>query len=392
MKNNPDALRRFLRERQAQHLYRSPVSSESPQAPQMKIGGKDYLVFCSNDYLGLANHPDLIQSFKRAADKYGVGSGAAHLINGHFSEHQALEEELADFTGRERALLFSTGYMANMGVVNALMESGDMIYADRLNHASLIDAGLLSKAKMKRYAHNDLRSLKKKYTNNHPQNTMIVTDGVFSMDGDCAPVTSLAKIARDKKAWLMVDDAHGFGTLGSTGAGLLEQEGLTQQDVPVLMATLGKGLGTAGAFVAGSHELIEFLIQTARTYIFTTAMPPAIAGATRASLKLLKAEAWRREKLAVNIQFFKQAAQQLDLPLMPSDTAIQPLLIGSAGQALDYSNALKQSGILVTAIRPPTVPENTARLRITLSAAHEEAQIILLLEHLETLFRNNTML
>jgi len=392
MKNNPDALRRFLRERQAQHLYRTPVSSESPQGSQMQIEGKDYLVFCSNDYLGLANHPNLIHSFKKATDTYGVGSGAAHLVNGHFCEHQALEEELADFTGRERALLFSTGYMANLGVVNALMESGDMIYADRLNHASLIDAGLLSKARMKRYAHNDMHSLKKKYTNNNAQNSMIVTDGVFSMDGDCAPVTSLAKIAQDEKAWLMVDDAHGFGTLGGTGAGLLEQEDLTQQDVPVLMATLGKGLGTAGAFVAGSHELIEFLIQTARTYIFTTAMPPAIAAATRASLKLVKTENWRREKLTANIQFFKHAAQQLGLPLMPSDTAIQPLLIGSAQQALSYSNTLKQSGILVTAIRPPTVPKNTARLRIALSAAHEEAQIIFLLEHLETLFRNNTML
>ena len=252
MNNSPLALKTFLKRQKDQHLYRSTQLSESPQSTTMQIDGKHLLVFCSNDYLGLANHPQITKSFQEAANSYGTGSGAAHLINGHSVEHQMLEEELADFTGRERALLFSTGYMANMGVVNALMERGDIIFADKINHASLVDAGLLSKAKMLRYSHNNTSALKKLYEKNPTNNSMILSDGVFSMDGDLAPVKTLATIAKKEQAWLMIDDAHGFGTLGKSGAGLIEQEGLSQEDVPILMATLGKGLGTAGAFVAGS--------------------------------------------------------------------------------------------------------------------------------------------
>ena len=381
MQNDPIKLKAFLKEKQSQHLYRAPLVCESAQQPAMKINGKDMLTFCSNDYLGLANHSDVIKAFKQAADKYGVGSGAAHLINGHSIEHQMLEEELADFTGRERVLLFSTGYMANMGVVNALMERGDAIFADRLNHASLIDASLLSKAKLQRYAHNDLDSLQKRYANTSSDNSLILSDGVFSMDGDCAPVTDLATIAEKNKAWLMIDDAHGFGVLGKNGAGLLEQQNLSQQQVPILMATLGKAFGTAGAFIAGSHDLIEYLIQTARTYIYTTAMPPAIAAATRASLKLVQ-EHWRREKLDSLIGQFKQGANELGLELMPSDTPIQPILIGDAKKALGISKQLKQQGILVTAIRPPTVEKGTSRLRVTFSASHNDNHIKLLLDKL----------
>ncbi|HIO97330.1 MAG TPA: 8-amino-7-oxononanoate synthase [Leucothrix sp.] len=387
MRNDPQNLKAFLKEKQAQHLYRSPLLSESAQQPQMKINGEDTLTFCSNDYLGLANHPDIRKAFKQAADKYGVGSGAAHLINGHSIEHQKLEEELAEFTGRERALLFSTGYMANIGIVNALMERGDKIFADRLNHASLIDASLLSKAKMQRYVHNDIAHLEKLYDKNNSENTLILSDGVFSMDGDTAPVKQLATIAQQHKAWLMIDDAHGIGVLGKNGAGLLEQQNLSQQQVPILMATLGKSFGTAGAFIAGSDDLIEYLIQTARTYIFTTAMPPAIAAASRASLKLVQKEGWRREKLQSLILQFKQGANELGLELMPSNTAIQPILIGSTKKALDISNKLRSHGILVTAIRPPTVPEGTARLRVTFSAQHGENDINILLDKLQAIIK-----
>ena len=383
MKNDPKLIKAFLKERQQLHLYRKAHISQSPQQPHMQINGKPMLTFCSNDYLGLANHPEVLKAFKQAADKYGVGSGSAHLINGHSIEHQKLEEELAEFTGRDRALLFSTGYMANLGVVNALMERGDMIFSDRLNHASLIDAGLLSKAKMKRYAHNDIAALQKFYSKDSSENSMILSDGVFSMDGDIAPVQKLSEIAKQQKAWLMIDDAHGFGTLGATGAGLLEQENVGQHNVPILMATLGKAIGTAGAFIAGSHELIEYLIQTARTYTYTTAMPPAIAAATRASLKIVQNESERREKLNQHIQQFKKGARELDIELMPSDTAIQPIMVGSTEKAIKISKQLQKNGILVTAIRPPTIPEGTARLRVTFSAAHTTEDVAILLTALE---------
>jgi len=388
MINDPRLIKAFLKEKQHQHLYRRAHISESAQQTHMQINGQDYLTFCSNDYLGLANHPEIIKAFKQAADKYGVGSGAAHLINGHSIEHQKLEEELAVFTGRERALLFSTGYMANMGVVNALMERSDFLFADRLNHASLIDAGILSKANMRRYAHNDIDALTKLYVRKNEQNpvanSMILTDGVFSMDGDIAPVRQLAEIAAQQQAWLMVDDAHGFGALGNKGAGLLEQENLLQQDVPVLMATLGKAIGTAGAFVAGSNDLIEYLIQTARTYIYTTAIPPALAAATRASLKIVQRDSHRREKLNQHIQQFKNGANEIGIQLMASDTAIQPIMIGSTEQAIKISERLQKNGILVTAIRPPTVPEGTARLRVTFSAEHSKEDIDILLSRLQS--------
>ena len=386
MKNDPKLIQSFLKEKQQQHLYRKAHISQSPQQPHMTINGEKFLTFCSNDYLGLANHPDILNAFKQAADKYGIGSGAAHLINGHSIEHQLLEEELAEFTGRDRALLFSTGYMANLGVVNALMERRDMIFADRLNHASLIDAGLLSNAKTKRYAHNDIKALEKLYTKNTSKNTMILTDGVFSMDGDIAPMKQLSEIAKQHNAWLMVDDAHGFGTLGQTGAGLLEQENLNQDNAPILMATLGKAIGTTGAFVAGSTELIEYLIQTARTYTFTTAMPPAIAAATRASLKIVQQDSERREKLNQHILQFKKGADELGIKLMPSESAIQPIMIGSTEKTVRISERLRDSGILVTAIRPPTIPEDTARLRVTLSAKHTKGDIVKLLDALAVQF------
>lgn len=375
-------LRQVLNQRQAQHLYRRPRITESPQQPLTQINGKPMLAFCSNDYLGLANHPTVIQAFQQAANQYGVGSGAAHLVNGHSRLHQQLEEALAEFTQRERALLFSTGYMANLGLMNALAERHDTVYQDRLNHASLLDAALLSGAKLVRYPHNDVHQLAKRLDVVANGQKLIATDGVFSMDGDLAPVKDLAVLAKQHEAWLMVDDAHGFGILGKTGAGLLEAEQLSQEDA-ILMGTLGKALGTAGAFVASSTELIEYLIQTARPYIYTTAQPPAIAAASLASLKLVQTETWRREYLKHLIQMFRTGAKQLGLALMPSDTAIQPILIGDNAKALAISQQLEQSGVLITAIRPPTVPQNTARLRITLSAAHTPQQVEFLLDLLQ---------
>ena len=388
MKKDLNLINDFLQQQQQTHLYRRPRLSESAQQPSMLIDGQQLLTFCSNDYLGLANHPKLIKAFESAAKQYGVGSGAAHLINGHNIEHQLLEEEIAEFTGRERALLFSTGYMANLGTISALSEKNETIFQDRLNHASLIDAGRLSDATMWRYAHNDIENLEKRLNRHRDSASMVITDGVFSMDGDEAKLNEMAVLAEQNKSWLMVDDAHGFGVLGKTGAGLVEQQKLTSDEVPVLMATLGKAAGTAGAFVAGNQDLIEYLIQSARTYVFTTAMPPAIAAAGRMSLRLIQEESWRREQLQQNIKQFKQGAETLGLAMMPSETAIQPILMGSSAAALKASQQLQEKGILVTAIRPPTVPKNEARLRVTLSASHTSLQIEQLLDALAAVFVN----
>ncbi len=375
-------IKTLLAQRRQQQLYRQPRIAGCAQQAHMQIDGKAYLSFCSNDYLGLANHSAVISAFQQAANQWGVGSGSAHLINGHSQPHQQLEEALAEFTGRERALLFSTGYMANLGVVSALMQDGDRVYQDRLNHASLLDAAKLCGARQIRFQHNNPQHLVQRMQRQTTGQAMILADGVFSMDGDTAPVRTLATLARERDAWLMIDDAHGFGVLGDNGAGLLEQEALTQDEVPILMGTLGKALGTAGAFVAGSHELIDYLIQTARTYIYTTAQPPAVAAAALTSLRLVKQEGWRRAHLKHLIQQFRSGAAQLGLELMPSQTPIQPLPVGDSGAALALSQRLAEAGMLVTAIRPPTVPKGTARLRITLSAGHSTEDVARLLEAL----------
>ena len=380
---NPDkTLQPALDERKAQQLYRERRVVETAQGADVVVDGKRYLNFCSNDYLGLANHPDVIAAFQNAANEFGVGSGASHLVCGHSRLHHELEEKLAAFTQRPRALLFSTGYMANLGVINALLGSSDFIFEDKLNHASLIDAGLLSGARFQRFLHNDLHSLETKLARAGAGRKVICVDGVFSMDGDTAPLLELAALAQKHDAWLMVDDAHGFGVLGATGAGCAEQFQLDGEQLPILMGTLGKAIGSYGAFVAGSEALIETLIQFARTYIYTTALPPAVAAATSASLDLLQREAWRRDHLQALIARFRRGAAQLGLALMPSDSAIQPLLVGDAGRALDLSRQLAERGLWISAIRPPTVPVGSARLRITLSAAHSEAQVDTLLNAL----------
>jgi len=370
-----------LAQRREQDLYRHRLTLDSPQGPVVRLNGGDYLNFCSNDYLGLAAHPRLVASFQRAAQDYGVGSGASHLVCGHSRPHQQLEEALAEHTGRSRALLFSSGFAANTGTLATLLQPGDSVFQDRLNHASLLDGGLHSKARFRRFAHNDVDDLARKMSS-APGPKLVVVDGVFSMDGDTAPVSELAALCRQQGAWLMVDDAHGFGVTGENGAGTVAAAGLGEDEVPVLMATLGKALGTGGAFVAGSETLIEALIQQARNYIYTTAISPAVAAATLTSLALLREESWRREHLAALIARFRQGAAQLQLPLMDSQSAIQPLLVGDAGTALRMSQALRDRGLLIGAIRPPTVAEGTSRLRVTLSAAHSEEQVDRLLEEL----------
>uniref|UniRef100_A0A7C1WTY4 8-amino-7-oxononanoate synthase n=1 Tax=Pseudomonas graminis TaxID=158627 RepID=A0A7C1WTY4_9PSED len=371
-----------LAARRAEHLYRQRPLLQSPQGPEVIVDGKPLLAFCNNDYMGLANHPEVIAAWQAGAERWGVGGGASHLVIGHSTPHHALEEALAEFTGRPRALLFSNGYMANLGTVTALVGQGDTVLEDRLNHASLLDAGLLSGARFSRYLHNDCNSLASRL-DKAVGDTLVVTDGVFSMDGDVADLPALAKAAKAKNAWLMVDDAHGFGPLGANGAGIVEHFGLGIDDVPVLIGTLGKSFGTAGAFVAGSDELIETLIQFARPYIYTTSQPPALACATLKSLELLRTEHWRREHLTALIKQFRAGAQALGLELMDSFTPIQPILIGDSGRALRLSQLLRERGVMVTAIRPPTVPAGSARLRVTLSAAHSEAQVQLLLQALE---------
>ncbi len=340
----------------------------------MVLDGQTVLNFCSNDYLGLANHETVKQAFIEGVNKYGVGSGAAHLVNGHSAAHHALEEELADFTGYPRALLFSTGYMANLGLAQALVGKGDTVLEDRLNHASLIDGGLLSGARFQRYAHNEAEQLEQKLYSAKGE-TLVLTDGVFSMDGDIANVPAIARSCNNHMAWLMVDDAHGFGVLGEHGKGCLEHFKLSKNAVPIYMATLGKALGTSGAFIASSDALIETLIQKARPYIYTTATPPAVAEATRASLKLIQTRPELRAQLNDNIAYFKKCTAQLDITLGESQTAIQPIIVGDEERAVNMSEQLLQQSLLVTAIRPPTVPKGTARLRVTLSAAHTRAQI-----------------
>ncbi|WP_373025318.1 8-amino-7-oxononanoate synthase [Thioalkalivibrio sp.] len=357
---------------------------DGPQRPEQIIDGYHMVAFCSNDYLGLAADPAVVAAAREALDYYGVGAGAAHLINGHTRAHEELEQALAHFTGRERVLVFSTGYMANLALMQALVGRHDTVFEDRLNHASLIDAVRLSGARSQRYRHAEPQHLRERL-NKAPAtgHRMIVTDGVFSMDGDIAPLPELAALAREFDAWLMVDDAHGLSVLGDTGGGSCQHFGLGSGEVPVLMGTLGKGFGTAGAFVAGSERLIETLIQTARPYIYTTAMPAALAAATLASVRIAEAAGERREHLQHLLRRLGEGLDRLGLPHPPPVTPIQPVTLGTAARASAVAERLFKAGFLVPAIRPPTVPEGEARLRITLSAAHTEAQVDALLRALE---------
>jgi len=383
-----------LKQREQDFLYRRRPLVFSPQQPVMKINGLKCINFSSNDYLGLANHPQikqaLLKSLNEDADT-SYGSGAAHLVTGHHLHHHLLEDELADWLGVERTLLFSTGYMANLAVQQTLMQAGDTILADKLNHASLIDGAQLSAANLKRYPHLDMQALECRLQKSQADNSqaMIVTDGVFSMDGDIAPLIEIQKLAQTYQAWLFVDDAHGIGTLGKQGKGCFEHFGLEPDENTIIMGTLGKAFGTSGAFVAGSETLIETLIQFARPYIYTTAMPQLNALAIREALELIKEADASRETLQQNIQYFQDGALKIGIDLWSSETAIQPIMLGKSETAIEWSEALKQAGFWVTAIRPPTVPKNQSRLRVTLSSCHTTQQLDLFLKALEQIKKQN---
>ena len=374
-----------LQERRQNNLYRQRRIVESPQARVIKVAGRELLNFCSNDYLGLANDERVRQAFIDGVNKWGAGSGASHLVCGHSQAHHALEQQLAEFTQRPRALMFSSGYAANLGVINGLLKSGDHVFEDKLNHASLLDGGLLSKANFKRYRHKDSDHLETQLTQcgQSSARKLIVSDGVFSMDGDICDGGLLSAAAKAHDAWLMIDDAHGFGVLGEHGNGVVDPASFGVDDVQVLMGTLGKSFGTQGAFVAGSEDLIETLIQNARTYIYTTALPPAVAVATSASLQIVRDENWRREKLRELIALFRDGAETMGLRLLPSSTPIQPVLMDSESQALTIANRVEDQGMLIIPIRPPTVPAGTSRLRITLTANHSNDDVDALLDALK---------
>jgi 8-amino-7-oxononanoate synthase len=354
------------------------------------VGGRQLIDFSSNDYLGLARHPAVAAAMVECAGSCGVGSGASHLVTGHGVEHSRLEEELAAFTGRERALLFSTGYMANLAVITTLAGRGETVLLDRLSHASLIDGGLLSGARFKRYTHADAAAAESALAADAETAAVVATDGVFSMDGDVGPLDSLARSSQAHGAWLVVDDAHGLGVLGANGRGAVEHFGLSGDDVPVLVGTLGKAFGSFGAFVAGSGDLIELLMQKARSYIYTTALPQPVAAASRKALEIAQRESWRRERVLTLAAKFRAGAQQVGVPVMTAPhapqplTPIQPVIVGSAEAAMRLQRELFAAGFCVVAIRPPTVPRGSARLRVTLSAAHTESQVDALLDALSS--------
>ena len=362
-------------ERAKNALLRRLRTVEAVDGATIRIDGRRLLNFASNDYLGLAQHPALREALARAAAQWGVGATAAHLLGGHREEHAALEDALAHWTGRERALLFSTGYMANLGVISALLDRDDVCVQDKLNHASLVDAARLAGRELKRYLHADCESAQRQLDTCPDAAVLLASDGVFSMDGDVAPLAELAALCNAQHAALMVDDAHGLGVLGAEGAGSIAAADLSQDDVPILMATLGKALGVAGAFVAGSATVIDALVQHARTYIYTTAMPPALAAATQAAVDIARMENWRRDRLARLIAHFRAGASAFGASLAQSQTPIQPVIVGASAAASAASAKLEEAGFYVPAIRPPTAPEGKARLRVTLTALHAESDV-----------------
>jgi 8-amino-7-oxononanoate synthase len=381
--SRPDVLARLAAahaQRARENLLRRLRAVEQVHGARIVIDGKALLNFASNDYLGLALHPALREAMTKAASRWGVGATAAHLLGGHREEHAELEEKLTRWTGRERALLFSTGYMANLGVLGALLREGDLCVQDKLNHASLIDGARLSGAEFKRYWHADVTGAQQQLQTRPETAAVLATDAVFSMDGDVAPLDELAALCKKQHATLMIDDAHGIGVLGADGAGC--GAALAQDEAPILMATLGKALGVAGAFVAGSAALIDGLVQFARSYIYTTAMPPALAAAASAAVDIAREDRERRERLHQRIGQFREGAAARGIRLLPSPSAIQPVLIGASDAALSASRYLEVHGFYVPAIRPPTVPTNSARLRVTLSAAHQEGDVASLLDAL----------
>jgi 8-amino-7-oxononanoate synthase len=364
-----------LAERENAGLYRRRRIVGKRSGAMIELDGRELVDFSSNDYLGFATDPRVAAVMADAARSEGAGAAAAHVVTGHHRLHDELEVALAVFTARDRALLFSTGYMANLGIAAAFAPRGALVVEDRLNHASLIDAGRSRGTRLARYDHCDAVAAAERLAVSDAPVKIVLTDGVFSMDGNIAPLSALAAACREHDAWLAVDDAHGLGVIGATGRGSVEHHGLGQAEVPVLMGTLGKAFGVFGAFVAGPEPVIETLIQHARTYTYTTALPPAVAAAALAALRLSESEPWRRDRLVALVERFRRGATECGIEVSGSCTPIQPLICGETRNALSLQATLEGRGFLVTAIRPPTVPNGSARLRITLSAAHDEAQV-----------------
>ncbi|HYQ95289.1 MAG TPA: 8-amino-7-oxononanoate synthase [Burkholderiales bacterium] len=376
-----------LAELERRGLRRRRLVRQGPQGPRIVVDGREVLAFCSNDYLGLASHPRIVEAAIEAASRYGVGEGASHLLSGHSAAHERLETKLAEFMQMQRALLFSTGYQANIGAVTALAGPEDAIFSDELNHASLIDGVRLSRARVVRYPHADIGFLSEALAESDATTKLIVTDGVFSMDGDIAPLPAVLDLCERHDAWLLVDDAHGFGVIGPGGRGAPAHFGLRSPRL-VYVGTLGKAAGVAGAFVAGAEEIVETVLQRARTYIYTTAAPAMLAAAIETSLQLIGEDEWRRERLRKLIAVLRHGMREGERGLAPSDTPIQPLVLGANSDAVRASAALRERGILVPAVRPPTVPEGTARLRISLSAAHSEQEVLRLAAALNEVCRS----
>ncbi|GGD52987.1 aminotransferase class I/II-fold pyridoxal phosphate-dependent enzyme [Lacimicrobium alkaliphilum] len=363
-----------LAARTARHLYRRQHLIEQSEAGRVKIDGHWYYNFSSNDYLGLAQSQALRQAACDAAQHTHSGSTASPLVTGYTVSHQRLEDYLCQRLGRDRVLLFNSGFSANQAVIQTLMRHGGQILADKLSHASMLDGALASQARLKRFAHNDVAHLSR-LIQKDAEDTLIMTEGVFSMDGDKAPVQDIVELASEANALLLLDDAHGFGVLGQSGAGTIEAGKLSQLALPLLMGTFGKAVATSGAFVALSTQLYEYLINFARHYIYSTSMSPLMAEVTLASLKLVHKDQWRRDKLTENIQLFREQAISEGLPVSFSDTAIQPVAIGRSDKTLKVAEYARSQGFWVGAMRAPTVPEGSARLRVTLSSIHEQDEI-----------------
>lgn len=364
-----------LTELKKQDAYRKRRPLDSPQGVQVSINGHSFLSFCSNDYLGLANDKRICQAATEAISKFGVGSGASQLISGYSSAHASLEEKLADFLGYQRCVLFSSGYLANLGVISAFSSRHHLILEDRLNHASLIDAGKYAGGLLKRYHHRDIQHAKNLLESNQSSSRLIVSDGVFSMEGSIAPIGQLYELKCSPDDKLIIDDAHGIGVLGKNGKGSIEHTGTDSSKVDILIGTFGKSFGSSGAFVLANNDSIDYLIQKARTLIYNTSPPAALAAAAEKSLNIIINEPDRRQRLHSNINYFRKSLSETNLTLLDSITAIQTIIIGENKKTVWFSQQLEKYGLLVLAIRPPTVPKNTARLRITLSSEHTHQNI-----------------
>ena len=365
-------------------LFRELNILEGAQGPHVKIKGRTYISFCSNNYLGLANHPEVVKAVEDAVGKYGWGAGASRLVSGNTELHQALEDEISKFKRKEAAIVFPTGYMANIGTICSLVSSGDLIICDRLNHASIIDGCRLSGATFRVYPHRDVGKLENilKKSKECPRK-LIVTDTVFSMDGDLAPLPDIVRIAHEYNAMVMADEAHGTGVFGENGRGVVEHFNLDKK-VNIIMGTLSKAVGSLGGFVTGNSDLISYLRNKARTFMYTTALPPAACAASIAGIKLIQRDHSLRESLWRNVHYVKERLKLLNLNVTSLESPIIPIIIGNAKKAVDVSGFLFESGILIPAIRPPTVPDESSRLRITIMATHTRADLDKLLDVLES--------